>query len=91
MSMHRRDSSVGIATDYRMNGWRSIPSKGNTFLHSVQTESGTHPVSYPMGTGSVFPGVKEKGEVDHKTSPSAEVKNSGVIPSLPSTSSWRDA
>jgi hypothetical protein len=30
----------------------SIPGRGKIFLilHSVQTGSGTHPVSYPMGT-----------------------------------------
>jgi hypothetical protein len=29
-----------------------------SLLHVVQIGSGTHPVSYPMGTGGLFPGVK---------------------------------
>jgi hypothetical protein len=29
--------------------------------HSVQTESGAHPASYPMGTEGFFPGVKRGG------------------------------
>jgi hypothetical protein len=29
-----------------------------SFLHVVQTGSGAHPVSYPMGTGGSFPRVK---------------------------------
>jgi hypothetical protein len=27
-------------------------------LHVVQTGSGVHPISYPIGTGGSFPGVK---------------------------------
>jgi hypothetical protein len=33
-----------------------------SLLHSVQTGSGAHPASYPMGTGGSFPGCKEVGE-----------------------------
>jgi hypothetical protein len=29
-----------------------------SLLHVVQTGSGAHPASYPMGTGSSFPGGK---------------------------------
>jgi hypothetical protein len=53
----RRDSSVGIATDYglddRMIGVRIPSGAGNFFLHHswFQNGSGTHPASYPMGTG----------------------------------------
>jgi len=42
----RPDSSVGIATDYGLDGFSP-----------VQTGSGAHPASCKMGTGS-FPGVK---------------------------------
>jgi hypothetical protein len=44
------DSSVGIATGYGLDGLGSIPGRGKRFLHSVQTGSGPHPASYPMGT-----------------------------------------
>jgi hypothetical protein len=42
--------------------------KGQEFslLHVVQTGSGVHPTSYPMGTWAVSPGVKRQGrEADH--------------------------
>jgi hypothetical protein len=47
--MESRDSSVGIATGYGLN------DQGVGVLHAVQTCSGAHPVSYPMGTGVCFP------------------------------------
>jgi hypothetical protein len=35
-------------------------------IHVVQTGSGIHPISYPMGTGVLSPGVKRSGlEADH--------------------------
>jgi hypothetical protein len=41
--------------------------------HYVQTGSGSHPASYPMGTGAVSPGVKWPGcEADHSPPSSAE-------------------
>jgi hypothetical protein len=55
-----RDSSVDIVTGYglayRMIGVRFPAGAGNFPLrHRVQTGSGTHPSSYPMGTGGSFP------------------------------------
>jgi hypothetical protein len=32
-----------------------------SLLHSVQTGTGTHPASYPMGTRGSFPGDKVAG------------------------------
>jgi hypothetical protein len=57
------DSSVGIATDHglddRMIGVRIPVWAGNFSLrHRVQTGSGAHPASYPMGTGGSFRGGK---------------------------------
>jgi hypothetical protein len=59
----RGDNSVGIATDYglddRMIEVRFRAGAGNFSLrHIVQTGSGTHPASYPMGTSGSFPGSK---------------------------------
>jgi hypothetical protein len=50
---------------------------GNFSLHHrVQTGSGSHPASYPMGTGAVSLGIKRPGrKVDHSPPSSAEVKN----------------
>jgi hypothetical protein len=52
-----RDSSVGIATDYRLDGRGLIPGRGNSLFHGVQTDSGAHPASYSMGNGYSFFGV----------------------------------
>jgi hypothetical protein len=44
--------------------------------HRVQTGSGAHPASYPMGTEGSFSGIKRPGrETDHSPPSSAEVKN----------------
>jgi len=52
-----RDSSVGIATDYGLDG-QGIESRwGARFSAPVQTGPGGHPASCTMGTGS-FLGVK---------------------------------
>jgi hypothetical protein len=74
-----RDSVVGIATDYGLDdrgvGVR-VPIGSRIFsLHVVQTGSGAHPASYPMGTRGSSPGVKRPGrEADHSPPASAEVK-----------------
>jgi hypothetical protein len=43
---------------------------------TVQTGSGAHPASYPMGTGGPFPGGKGRPgrNADHSPPSSAEVK-----------------
>jgi hypothetical protein len=46
-----------------------------SLLHVVETVSGVHPNSYPMGTGDLSPGVKWVGrEADHSPPSSAEAK-----------------
>jgi hypothetical protein len=52
-----RDSSVDIATSYPLDG-RGTDS---SILHSVQTDSGAHPASYPLGIEDSLPGVKAAG------------------------------
>jgi hypothetical protein len=60
-----RDSSVGIVTGYRLDdrgvGVRVLLGSRFFFLHLVQTGSGVHPTSYPMGNGGYFPGGKAAG------------------------------
>ena len=68
-----RDSSVGTATHYGLDGPRIESRCGTRFSTAVQSGPGAHPTSYTMGTGS-FPGVKRPGRgVDHPHSCSAEV------------------
>jgi hypothetical protein len=63
-----RDSSVGIATRYGLEG------PGIEFSVPVQTGSGVYLASCTMGTGS-FPGVKRPGRgVEHSPPSSAEIK-----------------
>jgi hypothetical protein len=52
---HNRDSAVGIATRYELDG-----PGGATFSAPVQTGLGAYPASCTMGTGSC-PGVKRPG------------------------------
>jgi hypothetical protein len=69
-----RDSSVGIATRYGLDGPGIESRWGARFSAPVQTDPGVHPPYYTMGTGS-FPGVKRPGRgIDHPPSSSAEVK-----------------
>jgi hypothetical protein len=43
-----------------------------------------HPTSYPMGTGTLSPGVKRPGcEDDHSLPSSVDIKNGGAKPPLP--------
>jgi hypothetical protein len=79
-SLKSRDSSFGIATDHwlddRMIGVRFPVGSGNFSLrHFIQTGSGAHTASYPMGTRGSFPEGKAAGrEADHSPPSSAEVK-----------------
>jgi DNA-binding sugar fermentation-stimulating protein len=69
-----RDSSVGIATRYRLDGPGIETRWEARFSATVQVGSGAHLASYTMGTGS-FPGVKRPGRgVKHSHPSSAEIK-----------------
>jgi hypothetical protein len=74
-------SSGSIVPDYGLDD-RAIEVRSPTvadFSSSpcVQTGSGAHPASYPMGTGGSFPGGKARlgHDADHSPPSSAEVKN----------------
>jgi len=85
--MWGRDSSVGIANRYRLDG-PGIESRWEAgFSAPARTGPGARPASYTMDTGS-FTGVKRPGrDADHPPS-SAEVKETVELhlyaPSLPS-------
>jgi hypothetical protein len=71
--------SVSTVSDYRLDDRGSIPGRGKVFFLSlcVQTKSEDHPVSYPMGTGSPFPGdtARTGRNADHSPPSRFEVKN----------------
>jgi hypothetical protein len=52
-----RGSSGSVVSDYGLDDRGSIPDKERGFFFSpcVQTGSGAHLASYPMGTGGLFP------------------------------------
>ena len=69
-----RDSSVGIATRYGLDGPGIESRWGPRFSAPGQTGPGAHPASYIMGTGS-FPGVKRPGRgVDYPPPSNVEVE-----------------
>jgi hypothetical protein len=88
-----RDSSVGIATGWRMEGRVSIPGTGKDFLFFTTSRPalGTTqpPIQYLIGCcGSFLVGVKwQRREDDHSPLSNAKDKNGGAIPALPHTSS----
>jgi len=51
-----RDSSVGIATCYGLDGPVTESRWGERYSAPVQTGPGAHPASYKMGTGSLSRG-----------------------------------
>ena len=55
-----RDSSVGIATRYGLDGPKMESRWEARFSALVQTGPGAHPASYTLGTGS-FPVVMRPG------------------------------
>jgi hypothetical protein len=70
------------------------PTEAEDFSSSlcIQTSSGAHPASYPMGTGGSFPGGKARPrrDADHSPPSSTEVKNEQELYLLsPQAPSWR--
>jgi hypothetical protein len=64
--------------DLGLHDRSSIPGRGKDFssILCVQTDSGGHPASCTMGTGSPFPGGKARPgrDADHSPPSSAEFK-----------------
>jgi hypothetical protein len=78
-----RESSVGIATSYGIDGPAIESWWGTRFSAPVQTGPGAHPASYTMGTGS-FRRVKRPGRgVDHPSLSSIEVERRVQYTSAP--------
>ena len=68
-----RVSSVGIATDYGLDGPGIESRWGRDFPHPSRPGPGANPATYAMGTGS-FPGVKRPGRGVKQSSPSMSLK-----------------
>jgi hypothetical protein len=79
-------SAVGIAASYGLDNQRigvRVPvGQEFSLLYAVQTGSGAHPASYPMGKAALSPGIKRPGrETDHSPPTSSEVKKTWVYTS----------
>jgi hypothetical protein len=81
-------------TGYRLRAGRqrnlcnSVHTQRIFFLHSGHSGSGAYPVSYPVGTGNIFPGLqRQERKAGHSPPYSTEIKNGGAIPQFPHTSS----
>ena len=69
-----RDSLVGTATGYLLDGPGIQSPVGATFSAAVHTGPGAHPGSYTMDTGSLA-GLKQPGRgVNHPPPSGAEVE-----------------
>jgi len=72
--MKGKDSAVGTAIRYGLDGPGIESRLEARFSAPVQTGSGAHPASYTMGNGS-FQGVKRSaGGVDHPPHPAPRLK-----------------
>jgi hypothetical protein len=58
-----RDSAVGVATGYGLDGPEYESRFGARFSTPVQTVPGAHPASYTLGTGSLSWGWSDRGVV----------------------------
>jgi hypothetical protein len=71
----RPGSSVGIVTDYWLDGPGIASRGGRDFSKTFRLALGAHPANHTKGTGS-FQGVKRPGRgADHPPTSSAEVEN----------------
>jgi hypothetical protein len=68
-----------LVMDWTTEGSSSSHDSVKNFLHVVQTGSGVHPTSYPIGTGALSPMVKRLGrDADHSPPTIAEVKKTWI-------------
>jgi hypothetical protein len=84
-----RNSSVGIAAYYGLDGRASIPDRGKrSYSTPRHTSCGAHPASYTVDIGGFFPGVKRLGCEAKSPPSSAEDMNGGAIPPVTHMSPW---
>jgi hypothetical protein len=87
--MKNRDSSVGMATRYGLDGSVSYSRKGpKIFLHSTASRPAQEPARPHIQRvpGALSSELKPPGlDADKSLPPTTEVKNTGTIPPLPHT------
>jgi hypothetical protein len=82
MSLDILVSIENMLNDGLSSNWGSILGRARdfSFLHNIQTDSGTHPASYTEGT---FLGINGWGMKLATSSSNAEVRNGRVLSPLP--------
>jgi hypothetical protein len=89
--IHRsRNSSVGIATGYGLEGRGSNPNKDKIFPFSTTSRPALGPTQpfIQWITGAISPEIQRPGREADRSPPSS-VENGGAVPPLPHISSWR--
>jgi hypothetical protein len=78
------DNVVAIETGYGLDD-REVGVRVPVFflLHVVQTDSGFHPTSYPMGTEGFSRGKRPGREADHSPPANAKIKKMWIYISTP--------
>jgi hypothetical protein len=78
-SVVEAEVAQSVVSGYGLDDQVRYPAKAKDFSSSlcVQTRSGAHPASCPVGTGGPFPGGKTRlgRDADHSLPSSAEVEN----------------
>jgi hypothetical protein len=86
--MWEPDRSVGITTNYWLDGLGSIPQQG---LEIISASHGPHR-RFPMGAGALSHREKRpRFETNYALQSSVEVNNGGAVPPLLYILSWRGA
>jgi hypothetical protein len=94
MILRSRNSSVGTATGYELDGRGSIAGGGKIVLFSAAPIPALAPTQSPIQwiLGALSQEVKrQEREADHSPPSSADVKNDGAISALPHAPSWHGA
>jgi hypothetical protein len=89
-----RDSAVGIATGYGLDGRDSIPERGRVFLPFIASRPALGYIQPPTGLVPRTISRRDKAaghEPGHSPPPISEVKNGEAVLLLPRMSSWRGA
>jgi hypothetical protein len=78
-----RPKATGYGLDAQGVRVRVLVGASFSPLDDVQSGSGAHSVSYPIGTGGSFPGCKADGAWDYSPPTCAEVKNNWIYTCTP--------
>jgi hypothetical protein len=82
LKLYSRDSSVGMATGYELDGRRSIPSRGMVYLFTITSRLSLGPTE-PHIHWALSPWIKRQGREAAHSPPSSLRPRMAVISPLP--------